>query len=137
VALKSIGLDRLRELFKNCISPNEVGTWIDHLSKETPSKPPFKNILEAIWELQQKRPFEAVEFSAVTTRLQYGNEALVLKKEDVTNLCKAMSMIAPRMIVVTDNAVELAQRPDKIMEAFEAALQMFPEDEQKGSIFKL
>lgn len=137
VALKSIDLDHLRRLFKECISPEDVSKWIDNLNNEISSKPPFRTILEAVWELQQKRPFEAVEFSAVTTRLQYGDEQLVLKKDELANLCKAMSMIAPKMVVVTDNAVELTQRPDKIMEAFEGALQTFPEDEQKRSIFKV
>src|SRR5205814_85924 len=70
VAVKRIGLDRLRELFQGCISPEESKTWIDSLLTVQPEKPPYKAILETIWAVQNDVPAEAVEFAAVTTALR-------------------------------------------------------------------
>jgi hypothetical protein len=135
VPLKGIGLDRIRDLFETCVSPESSEDWIDKLSSEVPKKPPFKEVLETIWELQQNRPFEPVEFSAVTTALQMGKK-LVMKKEELVELCKTMAMMTTR-VVVRETTVELTTRPDLILESFQAALQQFPPDERKVSVFGL
>jgi hypothetical protein len=134
VPLKGIGLDRIRDLFQTCVSPEECKTWVDTLLKEQPEKPPYKAILDTIWALQEEVPAEAVEFAAVTTALRK-DKKIEIRKTDFIELCKAMSRMAPQ-VVVRENTVELTQRPDKIIEAAGAVLQQFPEEEQKNSIFK-
>lgn len=135
VPLKGIGLDRLRQLFETCISPDDAQKWIDALANEKPTKRPFGEILDTIWELQQKRPFEAIEFSAVTTALQMGEEQLVLSKEELINYCKAMSMISSH-IVLREGTVEITQPPAQVISSLRAGLQKYPEEEQRKSFFK-
>jgi hypothetical protein len=135
VPLKGIGLDRLRQLFEACISPEESQKWIGDLANEKPAKPPLREILETIWELQQKRPFEAIEFSAVTAALQLGGKELVLTKEALINYCKAMSMISPH-VVLREGTVEVTQPPAQVITSLQAGLQNYPEEEQKKSFFK-
>ena len=48
-------LDRIRDLFETCVSPESSEEWIAKLSSEVPKKPPFKEVLETIWELQQNK----------------------------------------------------------------------------------
>lgn len=135
VPLKGIGLDRLRALFETCISPEESEKWIASLADEKPTKRPFREILETIWELQQKRPFEAIEFSAVTAALQLGTDGIVLTKEELINYCKAMSMISPH-VVLREGTVEITQPPVQVISSLQTGLQKYPEDEQKKSFFK-
>ncbi len=134
VPLKRVGLDRLRGLFQDCVSPEESKEWIDKLQKEQPETPPYKEILETIWSLQNEVPAEAVEFAAVTTALRKDRK-IELTKADLVALCQAMSRMASQVVVRTAT-VELTQRPDKIMESAGLALQHFPEAERKHSIFK-
>jgi hypothetical protein len=134
IPLKGIGLDRLRDLFQNCVSPEECRAWIEGLLKEQPKKTPYKAILDTIWDLQKEVPAEAVEFAAVTTALRKDRHIEIAKPE-LVDLCKAMSRMTSH-VVVRQATVELTQRPDKVIEAAGGVLQQFPEDEQKNSIFK-
>jgi hypothetical protein len=135
VSLKCIDLGRLRSLFENCIHPDDACKWIDKLADEKITKPPFRDILDAIWDLQQKRSFEPVEFSAVTTALQLGPKKLSLRKDQLVGLCAAMSNMT-NLVVMRDQSVELGQRPENIMNALAAAVQTFSEGDQKVSVFK-
>jgi hypothetical protein len=134
VPSKGVGLNRLHDLFRNCESPEESKAWVDSLLAEQPKRPPYKAILDAIWAIQGEVPAEAVEFAAVTTALRKDN-GIEIPKAELTDLCKAMSRMAPQHVVVRDRTVELTQRPDKIMAAAGAVLDQFPEEEQKRSIF--
>jgi len=79
-------------------------------------------------------PAEAVEFAAVTTALRKDRK-IDIKKAELIELCKAMSRMAPQ-VVVREYTVELTQRPDKIIEAAGAVLQQLPEEEQKNTMFR-
>ena len=132
---KCLGLDRLRDLFRSCISPDEASAWIDGITSETPIEhPPFKEVLETIWALQEKRGFEAVEYAAVATELHNSHE-IVLKKEKVTDLCRAMSMMAPQ-VVTTETTIELTQTPEQIIETFIAAVSSLPNSDST-SVFSI
>jgi hypothetical protein len=128
-ALLHIRLDRIQEFFTTCVSQKESADWIEKLSKEKHTKPPYKEILEVIWKLQKEVSGEAVEFAAVTTALRFQKQ-INLTKPELINLCKAMEQMA-REVVVRENTVELNQRPDKIIETAGDTLQQFPEEERK------
>ena len=51
-------------------------------------------------------------------------------------MCKTMAMMTTR-VVVRETTVELTTRPDLIVESFQTALQQFPADERKVSVFGL
>lgn len=132
--VKKIGLNRLRNLFETCQTTEESKSWIDALIEEHPEQPQYRAILETIWELQREVPAEAVEYGAITTSLRI-KRGIVLRKQELINLCQAMSRIATQ-VVVREQSVELTQRPDKIIEEAGAVLRQFPEEEQKNSIFR-
>jgi hypothetical protein len=135
VPVKGIGLDKLRELFRTCVSPEEAKKWIDGLQKLQPAKPPYKSILETIWGLQNDVPAEPVEFAAVTTALRK-DKGIEIKKVELVGYCQAMSRMTA-YVVVREQTVELTQRPDRILESAGAVLEQFPAAEQKSTIFKM
>ena len=53
VTPKQIGLDKLRELFETCFSPNQVHGWIENLEKREVETPPYYDLVDVIYELQK------------------------------------------------------------------------------------
>ena len=136
VPMKGIGLDGLRDLFATCTSPEESQKWIEALDAARPAKAEFKRILETIWALQGEQPDEPIEFGALRFALRR-DQKIDLPKQEIMDLCRAVERIAPNYIKIRDEKIELVQRPDKIVEAAGAALQQFPDQEAKRSIFRL
>lgn len=130
-SLKRIGLGRVRDLFINCITPEQSKEWIDKLEAEAVQKTDYKEILETIWELQNETPSESIEYASIGTALRRRPKKLSLTKDQIIEICKALSRIAPEMISALSTTVELNQRPDKVLEAVGAAVQYFPEVERK------
>lgn len=127
---KRIGLHRIRELFETCITPEQSKKWIEKLSMEKVKKVPYKAILETIWDLQKARPNEAVEYSGIAVALLKGEKQLNIPKEELIEICRALSRMAPEMISARKNFVELSQRPDKVLEVIGSVVQEYPEEEQ-------
>lgn len=53
VTPKQLGLDKLRELFETCFSPNQVHEWIENLEKREVETPPYYDLVDIIYELQK------------------------------------------------------------------------------------
>jgi hypothetical protein len=116
VPAKRIGLNRLRELFKNCITPEDSKEWVGQLTQETSQDWPYREILEVIWRLADQRPDEAVEYAAVTTALMYRNPPVNISKSDLISCCKAMQVMARGVVFARENTVEIDRRPDLILQ---------------------
>jgi len=130
VPLKRVGLDRLRELFKTCRSPQESEAWVSKLEQEKRQPAlPWKSILEEIWKLQNETPGEPVEFKEITTAMRRAKKGDITK-DKMRECCHAMAALAPDYMSVRTNSVELSQRPDKVLEAMKATIAAYPEDEQ-------
>ena len=67
--IKHINPSRLRGLFVDCSTPEESSKWIESIAAETPPKPPYKEILEEVWEQQQLDPGALVEYAALRVGL--------------------------------------------------------------------
>lgn len=134
--LRGLGLDRIRELFTTCISPDEAKEWIDKVEAEKPKKTEFKKILESVWTLQHEQPDEPIEFAALRVELRKEHQ-LEITKAELQQICGAIEQIAPDFVKIRGEKIELTQRPDKIFEAAGAALLQFPGAEAKKSIFKI
>ena len=132
VPLKRLGLDRLRELFDSCITPEEVSTWVDKMAAEQVPKAHYRSIMDAIWELQKERPDEAAEYSGLAVALQKGPKKLNISKADLYQTCLAISGLAPEMISARKNSVELSQRPDRVMALIGSVIREYPEEETTG-----
>lgn len=133
VSLRPTGLDRLRSLFVECVSPDEVSEWIDRLEQEPkPEQVSYREILEAIWFLQANTPDVAIEFAAVVTYLTF-NMKRPISKEELMDVCRAMQRIVPEGVVLREQSVELRMRPDRILSVAGANLKQYPEEQQKLS----
>jgi len=129
VPLKRVGLDRIRELFETCRTPDECKAWIEQLEKEEVSKVPYRDILETIWRLQNERPSEPVEYAGVAVALDR-DKKIRLTKEDLKNICQALSRMAPTMVSAREMSVEMSQRPDKVVETLRVVIQQYPDEER-------
>ncbi len=131
VPLKRVGLDRLRDMLEKCITPEESKAWIDKLADEKVKKVPHKDILEAIWDLQKERSDEAVEYSGLAVALQKGTKQLNIPKAELSEICIALSRMAPEMISARKGSVELRQRPDKIMAVISSVIPEYEEETKR------
>lgn len=53
VTPKQLGLDKLRDLFETCYSPQQVHDWIENLEKRSVEVPPYYELVDVIYELQK------------------------------------------------------------------------------------
>jgi len=125
------GLSRLRELFKNCVTPEQSKEWVNILASETQENWPYREILETIWERAEKRPDTVVEYSAVMTALEYRNPPIMIPRKDLIECCRQMQGIAQGVVFARENTVEIDRRPDLILEDILAAVRQYPEEEKR------
>jgi hypothetical protein len=125
------GLSRLRELFRNCVAPEESKAWVDELESEVPENWPYMEILETIWERAERRPDTAVEYSAVMTALEYRNPPINISKKDLIECCRSMQVMARGVVFARENSVEIDRRPDLILEDIRTAIGQYPEVERR------
>lgn len=131
VPLKRLSLTRIRELFKTCITPEQSHEWVENISKEKPQKTPYKDILDAIWELGKGTPSEAIEYSAVQTYLRL-KRSITMTKNEIMGECTALSRMAPTLVFSRNQSVEITQRPDKIIATISAIIQQYPEEDKES-----
>ncbi|MFH1224228.1 MAG: ATP-binding protein [Candidatus Diapherotrites archaeon] len=124
-----ITLDKLRELFEKCSLPEESKAWIDKACEEDIKKAPYKEILKAIEVEQRDAPYQPVEYGSICTALRKDFK-IDLKKNEVIDLCKALSRMAPTCIFARENSVELNVRSDKILSAISSVVAQYPDEEQ-------
>lgn len=129
VPLKRIGLVKLRELFGNCTTVKESSLWIETLSKTIPDQVPYRDILEVLWETQKAEPAGRVEFGSLKTALRLTRN-IDLDREELEDICKALSRMAPAYCYVSSSTIEITQRPDLILDTIRAAVDVYPPDER-------
>ena len=131
-AKRTGGLSRLRELFRNCVTPEQSKKWVDKLASETQANWPYKAILETIWDRAEKRPDTAVEYSAVMTALEFRKPPINISKQDLIECCRSMQVMARGVVFARENTIEIDRRPDLILEDIKAAVGEYPEEERRA-----
>ncbi len=126
------GLSRLRTLFIDCITPDECKAWIDDLVAEPTEDWPYKEILETIWKLAQRRPDEAVAYDAVKTELEHCNPPVIMRRQELIECCKAMHVIAKDVVFAQETTVEIDRIPALILKDIKSAIEQYPEGESGG-----
>ena len=126
--LKQITPSKLRELFLSSSMPEEAADWIEDMTSRTPKRPPYKRILETIWQEQKDEADTPVEYGALRVGLK--NKNVRRRNDELRELCKAMEAMAPGLISARDNTVEMEVAPDRILDAIESATHDLPLDEQ-------
>ena len=125
------GLRRLRVLFRTCTTPEQSKKWVDQISEETPDNWPYREILNAIWDLAIEQPAEAVEYAAIIAELRHFDPPVKMAKEELIACCKAMQVMARGVVFARVNTVEIDRRPDLILEDIRAAVGEYPEEERR------
>jgi len=125
------GLSRLREFFKTCVTPEESKEWVDALTSESQETWPYREILETVWHLAQEQPYEAVEYAAVITELRHRDPPVRMNKTDLIDCCKAMQVMARRVVFAHKNTVEIDRRPDLVLNDIRAAVGEYPDEERR------
>lgn len=120
--IKHIGLVKIREMFQECSLPEHCKAWVDSIQKIKLAKPPYGKIIEAINELQKDSRKEPVSYGELRNELKHGTPPILYANlEELIELCKGMSQMAPKAIMASDVTVELDQSPENVLEAIEFA----------------
>lgn len=114
---KRIGLEKLRELFQQCKTPEQSAKWVSDLEDLVVEEPPYREILDAILEVQKSEPDVQIAYGKLRTELKHLKK-LTIKEDELKNVCQAMMRLAGSgYIFATETTVELSQKPEKILEA--------------------
>ena len=104
---KPLSLENLRSLFE-LRSPLDTAKWIDSFTKEMPSSPPLRKILDTIWIMQQKDPNDPPQVGAV----KYAEPSLgSFSNMEIKEWLQALSRLVPDLVVVEGEMVQLNQTP--------------------------
>lgn len=124
--IKQLGLRKLRELFK-CKLPEESAAWVKSVQEMNVSKPPYGKIIKTISSLQKEYKKSAVTYGALRVELSHVTPPIKYESDDeLTELCKAMSQMAPNAMFANPSTVELDQSPENVIAAIDAAMKDYP-----------
>jgi hypothetical protein len=119
---KKLGLTRLRDLFWSCSLPEQSKTWIDELEASRPKRPPYKEIIETIYQLQQDHNGSAVEYYGLMVRLGVRTPPIKFDGlQELIDLCRGMSNMAAGYMSASTTAVGIEQSPANVLAAVESA----------------
>ena len=118
---KKLGLTRLRELFQKCSLPEESKVWVDELEASQPKRPPYKEVIETIYQLQQKHNGNAIEYYGLMVALGYRTPPINLEQRELTDLCRGMSQMAPGYMSASESTVGIENSVANVLAAVESA----------------
>ena len=129
--VKQIGLQKLRELFQQCGLPDESHEWVESVRQTVVERPPYRLIVETIQALQRNYQRASVDYSALRVELRHLSPPIEYQTNDeLFELCRGMSQMAPGAMFASASAVELDQSAENVVAAIEAAMQDYPPDER-------
>jgi hypothetical protein len=120
--VKNLGLSKMRSLFTDCKLPQDCKKWIDAIERTKPQRPRYTEIIETIHKLQEKYKQASVEYAGLRVALGSRSPAIDYDtNEELADLCRAMSQMAPGYVTATATTVELDQSPANVVAALEKA----------------
>ena len=129
--VKQVGLRKIREFFRECSLPEQSADWIELVHKSSVEHPPYRKIVETIENLQRKFREAPVDYSALRVELSHLDPPIEYQRDDqLSELCNAMTQMAPKAIVAGLEKVELDQSSENVIAAIEAAIQDYTSDKQ-------
>jgi hypothetical protein len=119
--LRHLGPSALKDLFATCSTDADTRTWIQKAAAIAPAREPFKEILETIWSEQRDDPNAVVKYAALRVALKNKPRKVRKTEDELRELCRTMSAMAPSLIKARSDSVELEVPPKKVLEAIEQA----------------
>lgn len=136
VTPKQLGLDKLRDLFENCYSPNEVHEWVENLEKREVEIPPYYDLVDIIYDLQ-KTDTEAPVVEVVRREL---NKKINSKysTRNVLDWLNLLANLVPGCVSVDSKYVSVQASAEIIKSRIHKAISEIPLDIQPlyNDIFK-
>jgi hypothetical protein len=119
---KKLGLTRLRELFQSCSLPEQSKVWVDKLESSQPKRPPYREIIETIYQLQRDHHGNDVEYYGLMVALGVRTPPVKISPlQELIDLCRGMSQMAPGYMSASVTAVGIEQSPANVLAAVESA----------------
>lgn len=129
--LRQVGLRKIKEFFEKCSLPTESSKWVEEIRKSEVQKPPYKEIIRTIEELQKQFKLSSVKYPALKVALTHRTPAIKYETDEaLVEICKTMAQIAPGSVYASQETVELDQSADNAIAEIEAAPKGYPPDEQ-------
>jgi len=129
--IKQVGLQKLRELFLHCRGPVESSKWVESVEAQRVKRPPYKRIVTTIETLQKKFRKSSVKYAALRVELSHLTPPIDYENdEELVELCKAMTQMAPGAIYAAAETVELDQSAENVIAAIDAAMKDHVIDER-------
>ncbi|MGL5823509.1 MAG: ATP-binding protein [Nocardioides sp.] len=112
--VKRLNLEQIRQLFLKR-SPDEAAAWVSEIEATTQGSAPYKQILEAVWDIQEQEPNAKVEFGYLRATLKLAKQLEITDAELRTD-CLALSRMADNQFYCFDDRVELKIKPDTALD---------------------
>lgn len=129
--VKQVGLRKLRAFFETCRLPEDSSKWIESIRAAKVERPPYKRIVATIEALQKKYNKAPVKYAALRVELSHLTPPIECETDDnLIDLCKAMTQMAPGALFATSETVELDQSAENVIAAIDAATKEYSSDEQ-------
>lgn len=120
-AAQQIGPSKLRELWQTCSLPLESKDWIETALSEKVEKPPYKELLDCIFEEQQQDPDHVVTYDGLRVALR--PKRIKKKNNEIREMCRGIAAMVPNMVKARDSSVEIEVDPNKVLKEVTAAAQ--------------
>lgn len=120
--LKQLGLAKLRDLFE-CRLPDEAKHWVDAVEGLQVAKPPHRQIVQCVYDLQKEFDSATVEYGALRVALTHLTPPIKYATNDeLHDLCTAMMQMAPGAVYATARTVELDQSVENVVAALDTVM---------------
>jgi hypothetical protein len=121
--IRAIGPSRLRDMFKDCLLPEETAQWIEKICNEKVERPPYREVLDAIWREQKEEPNTRVLYPVIRVALRHHD--IQMRDTKIREFCKMIQGMTP-FISAGEDSVELEVPPDQILQAIESTTNEYP-----------
>lgn len=123
---KQIGLDKLRTLFENCYTPQDVHIWIEKMEKMEVEKPPYYDLIDIVYNLQ-KNDNEAPVIEVVRYQLKM-EKGIDYSTQQVQEWLKLLSNLVPGSVTVDGKYVGVQASAQIIKERVHKAICDIPSE---------
>lgn len=121
---RQVGLGKIRDLFTECMLPEDSKAWIGKASEKHVDTPPYRKIVAAIAAQQSKFKEAPVHYAALREALSNMTPPIIYNKDgELFDICNAIAQMSQGTVWAESDHVELDQSPENVIRAMEDSLQ--------------
>lgn len=120
--VKSLTLQRIREMLWTCSLPQDCKKWVDDIIAEKAVRHDYGTIIRTIARLQAGPRHEPVEYGELRSELRHGTPRIdYADLDELREVCQRMAGLVPEEVDASDRTVELNQSVPNILARIESA----------------